>query len=176
MSIRQVEGMRWRKERMYKFSRTCDPDVSSRVQTSRPLTKSVELFYMLSSLTCELHSRMMNWIWWTVCVFTWVTRPGAGADVEMRFVWSTRVQLQDVWLPIAALLLLATAALLYHGYFLYSLQRAYPLHARPGGQAGRFHGTGLQKCTNTRCFFHAMIKLSSPDVSSNFNVIREFNE
>jgi hypothetical protein len=167
--------MRWRKGRMYEFARTCDPDVLSRVQTSRPLTKTVELFYMLSSLKCESNSRMMNWIWWTVCVFTWITRSGAGADVEMRFIWSTRVQLQGVWLPIAALLLLATGALLYHGYLLDSLQRAYPLHARPGGQAGRFHGTGLQIWTNTH-FFRAMIKLLSPDISWNLNVIRDFNE
>jgi len=166
MSIRQVEGMRWRKERVYKFARSCDPDVLLRVQKSRPLPKSVELFYTLSSLICESYSRMMNWIWWTVCVFTCITRPGAGADVEMRFVWSTRVQLQGVWLPVTALLLLATAAFLYHGYLLYSLQGAYPLHARPGGQAGRFHCTELQKWTNTR-FFHVMTKLPSPDISLN---------
>jgi len=159
--------MRRRKERMYRFARTCDPDVLLRVHKSRPLPKSVELFNMLSSLTCESYSRMMNWIWWTVCVFTCITRPGTDADVEVRFVWSTRMQLQGVRLSVAALLLLATAAFLYHGYLFYSLQRAYPLHARPGGQAGRFLCTELQKWTNTRCFFHVTIKLPSPDISLN---------
>jgi hypothetical protein len=95
--------------------------------------------------TSQIQGHPINWIWWTVWVFTWITRSGARANVEMRFVWSTRVQLQGVGLPVAAFLRLDTAALLYHGYLLHSLQCAYPLHQRLGGLTGRFHGTGLQK-------------------------------